>query len=173
MDMDKRTERWAVYLGAAFLLLFAAGQPSDAAIIWSASGSNDGLPVDAQASFTVGTDTVSVVLVNLELNQTSAEQLVTGISFEVGTDGVDTWSSLDFNPGLLGTARSAVAVLGATPTSTIDDVVFDFGAPDGSLGGTCGSNPDSVTIPEPVTIVVWSLLGFLGLAYGYSRRRRR
>ena len=102
----------------------------------------------------------SVVFVNLELNETSAEQLVTGISFEVGTDGLDTWSSLDFNPGLLGTARSAVAVLGATPTSTIDDVVFDFGAPDGFLGGTCGSNPDSVTIPEPVTIVVWSLLGF-------------
>ena len=91
MDMDKRTERWAVYLGR-FLLLFAAGQPSDAAIIWRRFRLEQRSSGRCPGKLYRGHGTqVSVVLVDLELNQTSAEQLVTGIS--------SRWARMASTPG--------------------------------------------------------------------------
>ena len=39
----RRNGRLATCLGVAFLLLFAVGQPCNADIVWTASGTNDGL----------------------------------------------------------------------------------------------------------------------------------
>jgi MYXO-CTERM domain-containing protein len=76
-------------------------------------------------------------------------------------------SIINHQPVVLGTATFTITVPGVTATSTLSNVVFQFGTTPG---------PDKVpgvqlTSPEPSSFAIGGL-GVLGLA-GYSLRRRR
>jgi hypothetical protein len=74
-------------------------------------------------------------------------------------------SIVNHNPSVIGTATFTISIAGVTSSSTLSNVVFQFGT-------TAGSNlVDGQVTPEPSTAILPALAGVVGLAT-YVRRRR-
>ena len=85
-------------------------------------------------------------------------------------------SIIQHDPVVLGTATFNIAIAGVTTTSTLSNVVFQFGTTAGNdtVNGATGIDTfGSPTVPEPSTLVMWSLLaGVFGVG-GLRNRLRR
>lgn len=74
-------------------------------------------------------------------------------------------SVLQHNPAVLGTGTFVITAPGVTTDSQLSDVAFQFGTQPVSRDGTRGS------IPEPATLVIWSVLGAICGLRVWRRRR--
>jgi hypothetical protein len=78
----------------------------------------------------------------------------------------------NFDPYIAGDGTFTLHLTGATDTSVISDVVFQFGTISGTVSGNCVSGCPVLTtsIPEPST---WAmlLLGFAGIGFMAYRRK--
>jgi hypothetical protein len=74
-------------------------------------------------------------------------------------------SVLQHNPVVLGTGTFVITAPGVTAASTLSNVVFEFGTGPVSKPGTPGG------VPEPATLMIWSVLGAICGLRVWRRRR--
>ena len=99
MTLKKTMTLKKILAAGALGLAIAAGNAYAAFIFVTPTGSTaGGQPVDAQASFTFGANTLTIVLTNFEANPTSVIQALSDLQFVLGTSA--TSSSLTSSSGL-------------------------------------------------------------------------
>jgi hypothetical protein len=82
-------------------------------------------------------------------------------------------SILQHNLSVLGSATFDITIPGVTDTSTLSDVVFQFGTEAGrNLVPGEPRGPGTPPLPEPSTLLVWTGLGVLGLVMARRRHQR-
>lgn len=131
---------WHGLSAAAVVGLLLSFAPSAGAVTFlTPAGSPGG--VDASATFTLGTDSLTLVLTDLLQNPTSAGQTISGISFAIDTPGVPTITS---SSGELTTINSDGTYTAPSGSSTLDHWTAVY-APDGVTTLT-GAKPNQLII---------------------------
>jgi len=99
LSVDRARRIAGVVLPGAVLMLFLAGGAQATTSTWTASGTGGDGPVDASATITTGTNSLTVTLQSLEGNPTAAGQEVSDI--EIGFNTTPNSASLSNSSGTL------------------------------------------------------------------------
>ncbi len=128
-------------------LLAAASHPAQASITYQTpSGSLDSSsePINAQAVFTLGNGTVTIELINLQANPTSAGQLISGLNFNI-TGSTSSGSLSDVNSGDITYISSGGSYSTITPDSLTRWKAKETGSTV-NLSALGGGQPDHLII---------------------------